>query len=344
MNHLSVLNLRFAFTLLGVSTGAWAQVAVTDLTYGEGQNGRNSNQGGVSFRNEYYSVDTVTTAAGDYHINGPLADSVYIRRNNAPSGGPDNTTLFYQLDNRDRAYGTGPSTAEDVMTDGNLFTGLRDPFANTGSSNSAQNSNIERIDFYFGDYVVQEGAGFILFDLENVGNNGDAFRLAAFDSWDSSAASPDSYTSTGLLIGDDAFGDARASPTDNSILEFGRATYTDGDDLSGSATNFTSFSSDLAMVGILIRFTDLGLSVGDTMQGFSLMAPDVTPTASVDLVDWTNNTVFHTDTDRNTHGNVDFMGFGAQLANPVPEPSSYGAIFMALLSSFYVVRRRHIRP
>ena len=331
------------FLVFVVASKVCAQVAVTDITYGALQNGADQSQGGITFRNEFYGVNQIATAAGDYNVSGPIAQDVFVRRNTTGSGGPNNTTLFYQVDGRDRAFGSAPTTIENVFLDGNLFTGLRDPFANTGSSSYSQNSNIERIDFYFGDYVVQEGAGIVMFDIENLGNNGDSFRIAAFGQWDSSAAAPDSFANTGLLIGSDSFGDALLSPTDNSTLEFARATYTNGDNLSGTASNFTVFNSDLARVGMLIRFTDLGLSVGDTIQGFSIMASDVNATTSIDLVDWTNDTVYRTDTDRSTDGNVDFMGFGAQLATPVPEPSSYGALFLAFSSALYGLRRRRIR-
>ncbi|MCF3651158.1 PEP-CTERM sorting domain-containing protein [Synoicihabitans lomoniglobus] len=343
MSLSTLFNRLATIATFAIVPAAFAQIAVTDISYGPRQNDPNSTQGGITFRNELYDVNTIDAGGESYRFDGPVADSVHIRRNTT-AGNPDNTTLFYQVQQSrwsgTSAYGTAPTTLEEVFTDGNLFTGVRDPFANTGSSSNSQNSNIERIDFYFGDYVVQEGAGIVFFDLENVGNQGDAFKIAAFDSWDASTYTPDSYANTGLNIAPDSFGTGLNSPTDNSSLDFGRATYTNSDNLSGSASNFTVFGSDLELVGIMIRFTDLGLEVGSTIQGFSIMASDVNAATSVDLVDWTDNTVYRTDTDRNTHGNVDFMGFGAQLANPVPEPSSYGAIFVGLLSGFYLTRRR----
>ncbi len=321
-----------------------AQVAVTSVSYGARQNDWNQSQGGIVFRNESYAVDSIGTEAGDYTMSGPMAQDVYVRRNTSWwNSNPNYTTLFYQIDHHDRAYGTTPSTVEDVFLSGNLFSGIRDPFANTGSSTYSQNSNIERIDFFFGDYVVEEGAGIILFDLENAGNFGDAFRIAAFTGWDSSAAAPDLYANTGLLIAPDSYGGPLLSPTDNGSTEFGRATYGDGDDVSGSAYNFTPLADDLAMVGILIRFTDMGLQVGQTINGFSLMASDVNVTVASDLVNWNNAAVYRTDTDRNTHGNIDFMGFGGQIANAVPEPSTYGAWFIGLLGAAYALRVRRQR-
>ncbi|WP_221032209.1 PEP-CTERM sorting domain-containing protein [Actomonas aquatica] len=343
MKVASTVSIALGLLAIGAGVHLRAQVAVTSINYGDSTNYWNSYQGGISFRNESYTVDSVGTAAGDYQFNGPLAQDVYIRRNQSWWTGPNNTTLFYQVDSYDRVWGSAPSTASEVFTDGNLFTGLRDPFANTGSSSSSQNTNIERIDFYFGDYVVQEGAGIVLFDLENFGNQGDAFRIAAFDGWDSSAAAPDSFANTGLLIGADSFGEALLSPTDNGSLEFARATYDDGDDLTGYANNFTQLGSDLNLVGILIRFTDLGMQVGDTIQGFSLMAADVNAGSANDLVNWNNSSVYRTDTDRNLYGNVDFMGFGAQMANPIPEPSTYGAVLMLTLLGVYG-RRRWLLP
>lgn len=330
--------LTWSTLLLGAAVPLRAQVTVTDIQYGARQNGWNTNEGGISFRNEYYPVETVNTTVGEYRFDGPLANDVYFRRQ-AGWGDPNNTTLFYQTDRNNNPYGTHPDNAADVFLQGNLTTGLRDPFANDGSASEYQNSNIERIDFYFGDYVVQEGDGFVLFDLENIGNQGDAFRVAAFDGWDAATATPDSYANTGLNIGSDSFGSGLNSPTDNGSREFHRATYTDGDVLTGSPTGYTDLGEGLELVGILIRFTDLGLEVGDTIQGFSLMASDVTATTSVDLVDWNDSSVYRNNTDRNTYGNVDFMGFGAQVATPVPEPSTYGALFIGSLIAFFGFRR-----
>lgn len=52
------------------------------------------------------------------------------------------------------------------------------------------------------------------------------------------------------------------------------------------------------------------------------MAGDVTANTGLDLVNWNNSSVYRTDTDPNTWGNMDFMGFGAQISKPVPEPST----------------------
>ena len=331
-----------------IGPAAWAQVAVTDITYGNRQNGSWDYQGGIYYSNDYYDVETLSTAGEDYHVDGALANDVYIRRNTS-SGNPNNTTLFFQGDQWQSRYGTSnlaygetPTDVEDLFLDGNLFAGIRDPFANTGSSRHAYNSNIERIDFHLGTHVVQEGEGIVLFDLENVGNQGDAFRIAAFDEWDTQSATPDAYVGTGLYIAPDSFGNGLDSPTDNSSLEFGRGTYTNGDNVSGNASNITYFSENsLELVGIVIRFTDLGLSAGDTIEGYSLMAADVTAGSAQDLVDWTDSSVYRTNTNRNTHGNVDFMGFGAQLATPVPEPAAYGAWLVGFGTIvFMAIRRR----
>jgi len=240
---------------------------------------------------------------------------------------------------------TSPTMSE-VMLSNDLTQGLRNPFANSTSSTS---SNIERIDFYFsGGYTVQAGDAVVFFDLENVGNFGDGFRIAAFNSVgtvNGASNAPTSYANSGLLIQPDTFGNAVGTPN-GSNAKYIRSTTTSGDNLASGqsittldSNSGTPNSSDLYLVGILIRFTDLGLNVGDTIYGYSLMAGDVAASTSSDLVNWKNSSVYLTNTDATTWGNMDFMGFGAQISRPVPEPSTYGALFLGAALAFFGLRR-----
>lgn len=337
--------------LAAVALLAWdghAQTAVTDITYGTAINGGNTSQGGVSYDNRYRPVNTVTTGLGTYRFDGPLATDVYARRNinSSNSGGnnqwndnPNNTTIIYQYDGG-RDLGTYEPSLEDVFLSGNLYTGVRNPFGN--GTNSEQNSNIERLDFFFaGGYTVQANDALVFFDVENIGNFGDGFRIAAYTAVDGSNT-PTTYANTGLLVPSDSFGGPIDNPSGTTSADYRRSTFTNGDSLSGTASD-TASAGELQLVGILIRFSDLGISAGTTIYGYSLMAGDVTPTTAANLVNWNNATYYPTNTDPAGYGNMDFMGFGAQISRPVPEPSTYGAIFIGLGAAFFGWRRRRLR-
>lgn len=348
---------------VGAAAQVAAQVAITGVTYGTTSNpyGNNVTVNSITYNNAYTPVTSVSTVAGDYNFNGPVASSVVFRRG---STGSNTTTAWYQTTDFSSnggytVYGQGDSTptASELMLAGNLSEGLRNPFANTVSLSSiGATSNIERIDFYFaGGYTVQAGDALAFFDLENYGNNGDGFRISAFTSLgtvNGVSNSPTAYANSGLFVTPGSYGDAVDVPGGGNT-GYLRSTTTNGDSLTGtqsisvidSDTSGSLGSSDLSIVGILIRFTDLGLTAGQTIYGFSLMAGDVTASSGSQLVNWNNTTVYPTTTNAGSnpnadYGNVDFAGFGAQISRPVPEPATYGAILLSVLGVGLTIRRR----
>ncbi|HLP25649.1 MAG TPA: PEP-CTERM sorting domain-containing protein [Acidobacteriota bacterium] len=348
------LRLRSLCAVLGWSMAAAtlpAQIAVTAVDYGTTTNGTDRTAGNITYLNQTTQVEYISTALGTYNFNGPLASAVYFRRNTS-SGNPNNSTVFYQYSSTGSGsatvLGKGDSspTMSEVMLSNDLTQGLRNPFANSSASTS---SNIERIDFYFsGGYTVQAGDAMVFFDLENVGNYGDGFRVAAFTSVgtvNGASNAPTAYANSGLLVQPGTFGNPVDTPTGTNA-RYLRATTTNGDNLA-SGQSITTLdtnagspnSSDLYLVGTLIRFTDLGLSVGQTIYGYSLMAGDVSANSASDLVNWNNSSVYLTNTDPNSWGNMDFMGFGAQISRPVPEPSTYGALFIGASLALFGLRR-----
>lgn len=322
-------------TLAGLS--AQGQLAVTNISYGTLGDNADSTHGGLTFREKFAPVSTVySPTVGTYGFSGPVASNIYTRRNTGV-GNANNTTLFRQTDTGTIAQGTYDATLEDVWKSGNLYDGIRNPFANGAG---AVSSNIERFDFYLPNYTVLTGDSLVFFDLENTGNFGDGFRIAAFTGWNTGTAAPTTYANTGLLVAADSFGGPIVSPTGGTAGNFERTTYTNGDNLSGAASGVTALAGPLNLVGILIRLSDLGITAGTTIQGFSIMAADVAPTTAADLVNWNNATFYPTNTAAAGVGNMDFVGFGAQISRPIPEPSTYGLILIAGVIAFVLLRRR----
>lgn len=346
------ISVRLAVLIAGLllaGTSVQAQTTITGITYGTATNNTDTTHGGLTFRDQYVPVSTVSTSTlGDYQFNGPVASNVIVRRNTSEAG-PNNTTVFYQTSasNSTAPLGQYESSVSNMFRSGNLYEGLRNPFAN---GTGAQNSNIERIDFYYaGGYTVQANDALVFFDLENTGNTGDGFRIAAFTAVDgagdldpSVAGTPTTYANSGLMVAANSFtGGDLSSPSGGTTGNFERTTYTNGDNLSGTGST-TNIGNGLNLVGILIRFSDLGIAAGTTIQGFSLMAGDTAPTSAASLVNWNNTTYYPSNTDPTTYGNMDFMAFGAQVSRPVPEPSTYGVILVGVSAAFFGWRRRRM--
>ncbi|HEY9249637.1 MAG TPA: PEP-CTERM sorting domain-containing protein [Rariglobus sp.] len=354
----------FLGALVGVSSALATPSAVTGVTYGTESNGTNVDVNNIIYDNRSQTVSTISTATENYVFDGPAASNVYFRRGSTGSNG---ATAWYQGTDFDSGsggytvYGQGDSspTLSELMLTSNLSEGLRNPFANTVSSSSiGPTSNIERIDFYFGSggYTVKDGAALVFFDLENFGNHGDGFRIAAFNGWNTSTNVVTSYVNTGLLVAPGSYGDGLDVPGSQNNIGYIRSTTTNGDNLSGtqSVTTIDSDvsgslgSSDLTIVGILISFADLGLNVGDVIYGYSLMAGDVVASNASQLIDYTNTSVYLNTTNAGSnpdadYGNVDFAAFGAKISRPVPEPATYGAVFLAGITTLFAWRRRPAR-
>lgn len=347
---------------LGLTAAASAQVVVTGVTYGATTNGTNRAVDNLTYNNDSNAVSIIDTANGNYVFSSAPGAAVDFRRNTAAN---NNATVFYQYTGTFNATNTSlhskgdlTPTLNEVMLSNDLTQGLWNPFANVDSGNAALSSNIERIDFSLPNFTVTNVQdGFVFFDLENNSNFGDGFRIAAYTATGTvnGVTAPTTYANTGLLIAADSFGNAVATPTGTDATYL-RSTTTFGNNLYNSSninqTNQTMATvdtsstggitgSDLVLVGILIRFSDLGLNAGDVIQGYSLIASDTVVSTASDLVDWQNSAVYLTNTNASSSaGNMDFMGFGSQISRYVPEPSTYGLMFTGAACALAAWRRR----
>lgn len=347
-----VLPRVIALSLLAATfpPGLRAQVQVSSVVYSALSNGANVAADNITYANDYNKVDYIDTANGNYVFANAPGAAVTIRRSTATN---NNATVFYQYSgayssSSDTVYAKGDvtPTVSEVMLSSDLTQGLRNPFANkNGGVADVTTTNIERIDFSLPSFTVTNvNDGFVFFDLENYGNNGDGFRIAAYTATgtvNGIAGSPTTYANTGLLVAAGSFGTNVAAPTGGDVT-YMQASTSYGDNLYNSpiattnqvlasidtSSDGTLTSSDLVLVGILVRFSDLGLAVNDVIQGYSLISSDTVVTTAASLVDWRNAAVYLTNTEATSSaGNMDFMGFGAQISRYVPEPSTYGLMF-----------------
>jgi len=129
-----------------------------------------------------------------------------------------------------------------------------------------------------------------------------------------------------------------SSSATSTTSTWNAVTLANGDSLSGTGS-FVFTQSPQGLGGAAINLTDLGVAVGQTIYGYSIMAPDVTPTVASDLVNWQNSSVYRTTTNQ-VDGTADFAAFGGRFIRPIPEPSTYGAIFLGVGLAAYGLRRR----
>lgn len=231
-------------------------------------------------------------------------DSAIIRRNdNGPAGqgypfGTKSTVWYQGTCNNGSCSSTANIFASRVSTE---LEAISSRILNQGSDNTfdnnrsqaAANNNVERIDLIFSTGITITSAsqldysGFPIF--ERSGN--DDFGVAAITSIDG-AGNPDGY-------------DADMDGQNDDIIIVSNNT---GTDLTTgySFVNFRTFPNtgllepfdsggNQNIKGVFVTLGDLGLSVGQTIYGYSLFGPDVGQTsscASLNLVDFTDSNCF----------------------------------------------------
>jgi hypothetical protein len=314
-----VATLRATLTVIGMNTNT--------------ASGTPSAAEGYTFENGQRSVTTFTTASSTYGI-ASQADNVFVRRNAVnnnqssvwytSSGVGTNLSGIHQ-----NAYGP-------LLTSNNIFAGSDNTFAN-GTVNTT--GNIERLDFTWNSgLTVSNSLAFAVFDRGAVGVH-DSFAIAAVTAIDASG-NPTAY---GSLLGVAAGWGGATNPIADFNYRLFR--YNNGDILTASTANTEVGTQGIG--GIVITPTDLGLTVGTTIYGYSLMAMDVTATTSAQLLDWTNGTFYPTTTDGTTGGGgIDLAALNGMAFIIVPEPAPSAGLlgaFVALVSICHCVRTRQSR-
>jgi hypothetical protein len=343
------------FLLLG---SASAQTAISSWTLNTVIDSPDATQGGITFQNKVVTLNSFT-AGGDVYLTstGRAADNVYVRRNtavaNSPSAG-DNTNgssiTVMRSSSNTTVHGKYYSTLEAMLLEGNLLNATADTFQQRGS---AETNNIERIDYTFtGGYTVAGDEQLTFFNLDPAGAQ-DNFRVSVITGFGTTTIGgvsttnvPTSYANDGVSIVDGLYGPLLTLPVVGGTTTSWRLlSYTNGSNLSGTLATNNALNTN-GVGGVALSFADLGVSVGTTIYGYSIMGLDVKKTAvdragtGVDLVDWTNATVYSTTTN-STDGTADFSTAGGRLAKRVPEPSTYGLIIIASMTAL-MLGRRHL--
>jgi hypothetical protein len=317
-----------------LSAGARAQLAISEITTAS-FNQSNQTVNGDSFSRETVAITTFKDITGNIYDYNTVAGSAYVRRNTG-AGNSNNSSTWYAQDNTQDFAATYATSYSSLLLGNNLLRGSDNTFAN---GTDATTGNIERIDFLFSSSGITStiATAFAVFDRGAIGAH-DNVKIAVITGWDSVNNVPTSYG--GVLVGltPASYGSANVA----ADFTYNLFRYGNGDNLGSPYWNDNSETGTQGLGGATISMSDLGIATGTTIYGYSLMGYDVTNGGNMaNLVDWNNTTYYAADTTGATGtGGIDLSAVNGVLYNKrVPEPSTYGAIFVGLGAVFFGWRR-----
>jgi len=185
----------------------------------------------------------------------------------------------------------------------NFNSGTDNIFTNQGDGNG-NNNNIERLDI-----VIPHGMtapdnskiGLAIFERGNTGQH-DPVKVAAILGVDASG-NPTSY-STIISITSATYGSSDPVAAKNYVIE--------RRDMTGTSHLLASTSLSQAIGGVFIRYSDFGIPNGTTIYGYSLIPNDFKGSSSADILNYTDSTLYPTNTSA-TDGGIDLVSFTGTL-------------------------------
>jgi len=328
------LSLFAIATTLLLAPTLCAQLAVTQITTSN-TNQSNQTVNGDTFNRLTTAITEFKDAAGNIYDANTVASNAYIRRNTT-AGNASNSSVWYDQGTSTDFEAPYATSYGSLLLGNNILRGSDNTFANgTGVSEG----DIERLDFLFSATGITTTitTAFAVFD-RGLANQHDNVKIAVITGWDSVNQVPTAYG--GVLVGltSSDYGTSNVA----SDFTYSLFRYSNGNNLGSPYWDDNSETGTQGLGGATISMSDLGITAGTTIYGYSLMAGDVTNGGSMNnLVDWTDATYYSTSTSGATGtGGIDLSAVNGVLYNKrVPEPSTYGAIFVGLSAAFFGWRR-----
>ena len=275
--------------------GAQAQVAVTSITTSTSDLSNTTTNGQV-FDRTTTAITQFKDVTGMIYDANTVAGAAYVRRNTS-AGNPNNSSMWY-------AAGTGSDMAATYATDyaslllgNNILRGSDNTFAN---GTGATAGNIERLDFVFNasGLTATTATAFSIFDRGAV-NVHDGVKIAVITGWDSVNNVPTAYGGTLVTVTAANYGTTNLTSDFNYTL----FRYSNGDNLGSPYWNTANETGTQGLGGTVISMSDLGITAGTTIYGYSLMAYDVTNGGNMaNLVNWNNTSYYAANTDGTSGG------------------------------------------
>ncbi len=197
---------------------------------------------------------------------------------------------------------------ESVFDGNSLNQGTDNLFANQGDGNG-NNNNIERLDVIFAGGVIStynNKVGFALFE-RGADNEHDPFVIAAVTSIDQNG-NPTGYANP-VRVNTGNWGNIPNSALDYYVVRRNPLT---------EPNLRMSTSGKQNIGGVFITLKDLGIATGVKIYGYSVIGYDLPAGAiAANLVDYTNNTYFPTNTSSATsQGGIDLIALTGVLSAP----------------------------
>lgn len=319
-----------------------AQIAVTQITTSTSDRSDRT----INFDNDpvfertTISIDQFKDVAGNIYDANTVAGAAYIRRN-IGVGNANQSSVWYadSVGAGGDFRSTYANSYDDLLLGNNILRGSDNTFAN---GTTAADGNIERLDFVFnGSTGISStiATAFAIFDRGAIGVH-DSVKIAVITGWDSVNHVPTSYGGNLVSVTSANYG------SNNLVSDFDYHLFRsdNGNTLNANNDYWTdnTETGSQGLGGTIISMSDLGISAGTTIYGYSLMAYDVTTGGNMaNLVNWNNTTYYASNTSNATGtGGIDLSAVNGVLYNRrVPEPATYGAIFIGLSAAFFGWRR-----
>lgn len=320
---------------------AMAQIAITNISTSSSDLA-DKKVNNVKFERTTVSIDQFWDIAGNIYDANTVAGSAYVRRN-ATAGNANNSSVWYADSTKTAGQyqATYATDYAELLLGNNILRGSDNTFAN---GTTASEGNVERLDFVFSaaGMTSTQATAFAIFDRGAAGLH-DNVKIAIITGWDAINNVPTAYSGNLVNVTSASYGSANLTTDFNYDL----FRYSNGNNFDTPYWNSNSEAGSQGLGGTIVSMSDLGIATGTTIYGYSLMAYDVTTGGNMtNLVDWTNTTYYASNTTGATGtGGIDLSAVNGVLYNRrVPEPSTYGAIFIGSMLAFIGWRRKYRSP
>jgi hypothetical protein len=286
----SVSGTTSSVTVAGTGSPAYSSATNFTLNYA---GSTNSITGGTITTGQSFSTSTAI----------PLSFTIN-RNTTSPTAGTEIvwSREVSRIGNTRNLASPTPTTETAALSGNNINLGTDNLFGNTGDGNG-NNNNIERVDYKsLTGFTASDTVVFPVFERGNPGGH-DSFKIAAILGL--TGGVPSSYGPLKTVLSAD-YADSGSGFA--SVVQ-----------RNGSPSADTGISQFLG--GVLVRpVTDLGITGGTTIFGYSLFGIDVPDNAN--LVDFNS---FPTDTPSGTGGGIDLVSanIGAVTLSPTAVPFEF---------------------
>lgn len=313
-----------------MATAVIGATPITNLTTATSTIG-NTTVNGTVFQGYTRAVTEMSDAAGNIYTPAAMGTDAFVRRNTG-AGNANQSSVTFASSTGGTFLSSYAMDMKTVLLSNNIYRSADNIFTN---GTNADAGNIERVDFLFNGTIgvtATSLSNIAVFERGLAGAH-DGFNITLITGWNSSTNTPTSFTKiTTVSTLDFGSNNVAVDGTPNYNYNYNLFRYNAGDNLSNWTANNQTGNQGIGAV--ILDFFGLGATNGQTIYGYSLSANDTT-TNKNQYANWNNATRYPT----NSTNGFDPYGINGFIWDkrppPIPEPETYGLIFMGSLLSFF---------